>query len=417
VRDVGRAGRRLATLISLANGGTFSALVAVAPALLQKTPPADAIKNRFLTFAVGQSISLDTVTIRLNAFGYLRQDQVNLPGTFARRGDILDIFPADADNPIRIDLFGDDIETIRLFDVESQRSEGKIDSITVTAAHEVVFTRESIAKAVAHLRKLAEKRVAEMEKAKEETTRIDRLRESAEGDIARLGQAAYFGGIERYLPLLHPNAVTAFNYLPEDLLVVIDEPAQMKSHAERDIDGVLKNLAGRAERGEILPVEGTLCLEFEEGIRQVTDHRPTLYFELLARSLSFVRPETSLVAQAGNAETFAGRPGPFLDALTTYARNNVRVVVVSAQAPRVRGMLGSKEISEVSLSHLMRTSQDAGLGTGGVALVNGLLPSGFKITDARLVILTEPRFLGRLPISSKSTSTRISGWHADYLSS
>ena len=98
-RDVLRAGRRLATLTQLANGEMPAVVLAPATALLQKTPlPAD-IKNRRLTLTVGDSVQLDTVAARLNAFGYRREDMVNFPGSFARRGDILDVFPSDAEQP------------------------------------------------------------------------------------------------------------------------------------------------------------------------------------------------------------------------------------------------------------------------------------------------------------------------------
>ena len=96
-------------------------------------------------------------------------------------------------------------------------------------AHEVVFTRESMVKAAETLRKQAEKRVAQMQKAGEEGERVERLQESAEGDITRLGQAAYFAGIERYLTLLHPDAGCAADYLPADILPVFDEAPQMRS--------------------------------------------------------------------------------------------------------------------------------------------------------------------------------------------
>ncbi len=234
---------------------------------------------------MGQTVSPETIAIRLNAFGYSREDQVSLPGTFSRRGDIIDIFPADADRPLRIDLFGDDIESIRHFDVETQRSEGKIESVTVNAAHEVIFTRESIARAVANLRQLADRRVSAMEHAKEESIRIERLRESADNDIARLGQAAYFAGIERYLPLLHPHPVSVLEYLGDNLMVVIDEPAQMKSHAERDIDSVLKNLAGRAERSA-----WNLKRAYD---RQPATIRPSILSCLLALFRSCVRKHPS----------------------------------------------------------------------------------------------------------------------------
>ena len=112
-RDVGRAGRRLSALIAVANGEPLSALIAPITALLQKSPPPAAIKNRRVTVKVGDTLNLDAIAARLTAFGYSREDQVNLPGSFARRGDILDVFPSDAQTPVRIDLFGDDVETIR----------------------------------------------------------------------------------------------------------------------------------------------------------------------------------------------------------------------------------------------------------------------------------------------------------------
>jgi transcription-repair coupling factor (superfamily II helicase) len=154
-RDISRAGQRVAALTGLANG-ELSHLVAPITALLQKVPPPATLKNRRLTVSVGDSVSLDVLSARLTAFGYVREDQVSLPGTFARRGDILDVFPADSTKPIRVDLFGDEVETIRPFDRETQRSEGKQPSIIIPAAHEVAYTRETMASASATLRKRLE---------------------------------------------------------------------------------------------------------------------------------------------------------------------------------------------------------------------------------------------------------------------
>ena len=403
-RDVGRAGQRVATLSSLANGEIPTVIVATAPALLQKVPSKETLKNRRVTFKVGETIIPDIAAVRLNAFGYSREDQVNLPGTFARRGDILDVFPADSTRPVRVDFFGDDIESIRTFDVDTQRSEGNIEMVVVPAAHEVVFTRESMGKASATLRTQLEKRLTVMEKAGADVARLDRLRESGEGDAVKVGQAAYFAGIERYISLLHHDAVSALAYLPENCFVVIDEPSQVRSHAERDIESVMRNLAGRAERGELLPVAAPLCLDFEPGIKQIVQNRSALFFELLARTHSWLPNDASLVAQAGNAETFAGRNAPFLDALQTYQKNNVRVVIVSAQVPRIRGILGRDE-GRGMRDEKENSKRDHAPVAGGsshppspiphpFSLVNGVLRSGFKITDARLVVLTDTEIFG-----------------------
>ncbi len=350
-RDVGRAGRRMAALTALANG-EHRTVVANVTAILQKTPPPDAVKARRITLSVGDTVNLDMIAARLTAFGYSREDQVNLPGSFARRGDILDVFPSDSDTPVRIDLFGDDIESIRLFDRETQRSHDKRDSVTLVPAHEVAFTRESMARAATALRETTYRRLAQMEKAGAERERIERLREAAENDIARLGQAVYFGGIERYLPLLHPDASCALTYIPDNALVILDEPSQMRSHAERDIEVVEKNLAGRAERGEIPPVSDPLCQGFEEAVKDAMDSRQTVLLSLLARSLPFVHPDLQLHLGGAPAEAFAGKPTALADALDTYVRNNVRVVVVSVQAPRVRGLMNERKIPESPLQAL-----------------------------------------------------------------
>lgn len=384
MRDVSRAGQRVATLTALANGESFTALVTTATALLQKVPPPEALKNRRLTLKVGETVSIDALVTRLNAFGYRREEQVFFPGSFSRRGDIMDIFPADAAQPVRVDLFGDEIETIRLFDRETQRSEGKVNSVTIVAAHEVIFTRESVAKASETVRKRAEEQLRKLERAGESSERVERLRDSAEGDAFKIGQASYFAGIERYLPLLHPNAVCATSYLPQKYFLVADEPAQMQSHAERDVEQVMRNLNGRADRGEILPVADSPCAEYEHAFRLLAEGHQTLLLSLLSRSLSWIHPEADFSVSGASAEAFSGKPAALAETLETYRRNNVRVVIVSVEAPRVRGLLQEKNVPEIPLKNM----------TAGVTLVNGSLRSGFKLTDARLVVLSDAEIFG-----------------------
>ncbi|HVK05041.1 MAG TPA: transcription-repair coupling factor [Armatimonadaceae bacterium] len=388
-RDVRRAGQRLATLGLLASGDAPRNPVIVAPvtALLQKVPPPAVLKNRRIVLKVNEAIRLDTLAARLTAFGYSREDQVNLPGSFARRGDILDVFPPDAAAPYRIDLFGDDIESIRPFDRETQRSAGKIDSLTLVPAHEVAYTREAMASASAALRKILDERMRAMRASGEESERVDRLRDSGESDITRIGQAVYFPGIERYLPLLHPDAVPTLEYFPAETVMVLDEPPQMLSHAERDLEQVAQNLEGRIRRGEILPPPVSPLLPAEKTLRDMAATHATLSLSLLARAAPWLPMEEHIAVQGAPAEGFAGRPGLLGDALATYRKANTRVVIVSLQAPRVRGVLQDRELPESPLNELTA-------GKSGIALVNGALRTGFKLTDARLVVLTDAEIFG-----------------------
>lgn len=370
-RDVRGSGKRVRLLGDLAQGSCPKVLVTTATALLQLAPPPSVLKARRLTVTVGSTLSLDQTAARLNAFGYRRTDLVQLPGTFARRGDLLDVWPADSEGPIRIDLFGDDVESIRPFDPESQRSEGKRESAVIVAAHEMAYSRERMAAAQETLKKQLAVALKNFASAPE---RAEKLRDSAEGDIVKIGLANYFGGVERYLPLLHPDAVPTAIFLPENALLVLDEPAQLEPYAERVLDGITKSLVGRAERGEILPPSAGLWGEFTPTFQALTAAHPTLLLTLLARALPFLAPSQHLTVQGAPAESFGGRPGPLKDAIATWTSNGATVAIVSAQAPRIRGF--------------------GVLETEKVKLIDGLIPAGFRLPEAGLVVLSDAEIFG-----------------------
>lgn len=380
-RDVRGSGRRVRLLGELALGHCPKLLLTTAAALLQLAPPPATLKTRRLSLKVGETLSLDQAAARLNAFGYRRTELVQLPGTFARRGDLLDVWPADADGPVRVDLFGDEIESLRPFDPESQRSEGKLESLVVVAAHEIAYTRERMAAAQETLKKQL---VAALRGF--DADRADKLRDSAESDIAKLGLANYFGGVERYLPLLHPDAVPTADYLPENVLLVLDEPAQLAPYTERELEGIEKSLSSRTERGEILAPTAPLWHPFEPIFRRLTATRPTLLLTLLARALSFLAPSQHLTVQGAPAESFGGRPGPLKEALDTWTRNGVTVALVSAQVPRLRGF-GIQESERV-------------------LLVDGLIPAGFRLPEAGLVVLSDAEIFGDRHKFKKQTKRR-----------
>lgn len=387
-RDVSKAGRRMALLVGLAQSERPDILVTTGVALGQRLPPPSVIEKRHIRVSVGDTLSLDALSARLGAFGYTREDLANRPGTFARRGDILDIFPAHSEQPYRIDLFGDDVESIRPFDPESQLSQGKAERVDIFPAHEVAFTRDSMASASAAVKKLLAEEVKRREKAGEDAERIERLQDSVGADIARLSQGGYFAGIERYLTLLHPDAVSLTDYLPADTLLVFDEPSQVRSHANLAWEEAEKNLESRAVRGEIVrthPVPNS-----DDALKAATKSRPTLLFSLRDRGLPWLAPDVHIQTNGAPAEKFMGRPAPLAEALDTYVKNGARVAVISAQAPRIRGILAERGGTEVPVETLLKP----GVAGRGVALVNGVLSAGFRLPDVPLVILTDSEVFG-----------------------
>lgn len=120
-------------------------IITTVNAVIQKVTPQDILKNAGLIATTGGRLNSHELQSYLMANGYMRTDTVREAGEFAIRGSIIDIFPSGYEQPIRIDLFGDDIESIRLFDAMSQRSEGKLDNFTLMPATEFFLDEKSIA--------------------------------------------------------------------------------------------------------------------------------------------------------------------------------------------------------------------------------------------------------------------------------
>ena len=134
---------RLATLYQL-SGMQRGLLIVSVPTLLQRLPPADYIYQNSLILKTGDTLDLDGMRARLGSAGYRAVSQVMEHGEFAVRGSLLDIYPMGNDKPYRIDLFDEEIDSIRTFDCDSQRSLDTVDSIRMLPAREFPMHEEAI---------------------------------------------------------------------------------------------------------------------------------------------------------------------------------------------------------------------------------------------------------------------------------
>ncbi|MGH8598928.1 MAG: transcription-repair coupling factor, partial [Gammaproteobacteria bacterium] len=194
---------RMATLADL-DRGTHGCLVISIANLLQRLAPRSWVQGQSFALNVGERLDREKFRRRLQASGYRYVPQVMDHGDFAIRGSLIDVFPMGAMQPFRIDLFGDEIETLRLFEVDSQRSTAQISRIKLLPAREVPLTEEGIATFRRNWRSCFEGR----------PTASPIFEDVSEG----LAPA----GIEYYLPLFFESVATLFDYLPEECLFLLD---------------------------------------------------------------------------------------------------------------------------------------------------------------------------------------------------
>ncbi|MGD1093734.1 MAG: CarD family transcriptional regulator, partial [Bryobacteraceae bacterium] len=195
-------GQRAIGLWRLTNSSVPMTIAPLGSALL-RTHPAEYYRRLALELRTGEELPLDLIEAHLNSIGYERREPVEMVGEYSIRGGILDVFPAENARPLRIEFFGDEVESIRRFDVESQRS-----VMRVSEAHVLPLVEQPRSKQLFH--EIAEK--------------LDFEGVASPGDP--------FPGWEFAAPLAHPKERSLLTLTP-DALVVLDEPEQIRTAAER----------------------------------------------------------------------------------------------------------------------------------------------------------------------------------------
>ena len=204
--SAGIAAQRMTTLSRLAAGLDEKApvlLVTSVPAVVQRAPPRSAVKKAGYSARTGNQVEIADLEAYFAVNGYQRASTVSERGEFAIRGGVIDVFPPTADEPVRLDLFGDTLESIRAFDPESQRSTRQLKEVNLLPVSEALVDKDTIARF----------RSGYLEAF------------GAAGDdplYATVSEGGRRAGMEHWLPLFYPKLETLFDYLPEGALVALD---------------------------------------------------------------------------------------------------------------------------------------------------------------------------------------------------
>jgi len=207
--SAGVAAQRMTTLARLGQGISGprpTLLVTTVPAIIQRTPPISAVRDATYATKIGQVVEISVLERYFAINGYQRASTVSEKGEFAIRGGVIDVFPPNAEEPVRLDLFGDTLESIRGFDPETQRSTKQLKDVTLLPVSEALLDGDSISR---FRRGYVEAFGA---------PGGDPLYETVTGGGRR-------AGMEHWLPLFYETMATLFDYLPANTLIAIDHLA------------------------------------------------------------------------------------------------------------------------------------------------------------------------------------------------
>ena len=365
---------RLNALAKIVNG-EFDVAVCSAEGFLQKSIPASQLKKRSVKIVSGEDISPEEVVDVLLRGGYVRSSQVDGAGQFCVRGGILDVFPVCCDDPVRIEFWGDTIDTIAFFEVESQRRTKNIDSVTVIPAREVVFDSDEQAVAI------LENFVSNL-KGKGSV----KAKEKINADIDMIKSGVRLDSFDKYLPIAYGSTQCIADYFNVDnTLFVVCESVSVRNKAESAIKLFGTELKAMIEAGTLCKGLDDFMLKKEE-LFEIYKTRGAIYMDNLPRG-SFDTAVKELVNfNCIQTSAWNGSASVLTDDLAPIKKKKDFCTIVFAGTDKAAKAL-SGDLYSQGFNSIYREKFSEPI-PGGVCVMSGGLSAGAELPSARLKIVS-----------------------------
>ncbi|MGA7934049.1 MAG: transcription-repair coupling factor [Kovacikia sp.] len=369
------------------------AIVATERSLQPHLPPVEALKPYCLTLNRGVELNLETLAKELARLGYERVPLVETEGQWSRRGDIVDVFPVASELPVRLELFGDELDQIREFDPSTQRSLDRVEQIVLTPTNFTPIVQTAL---------------------RGEKAEIFKTYLSPE-DQEKFDEGQMPEGCRRFLGLAFDEPASLLDYLPDNTLIAIDEPEQCQAHSDRWVEHVEEHWREVGMGSQEAAVEQDspplpkLHQSFGDSLTEV-ECFDRLYLSELAEE-----PKVRTVKETGPSPVnLASRPVPAIphqfgrlaETLRQERDRNFSVWLVSAQPSRSVALLQEHDCPAqfipnpkdyLAIDKLQVQHVPVALKYSGLAELEG-----FVLPTFRLVVVTDREFFGQHTLATPS---------------
>ncbi|RLQ91711.1 transcription-repair coupling factor [Falsibacillus albus] len=376
--------QRIETLNAMSAGKKGIFIVPMA-GMRKMLPPPTVWKKHQIHFELGSDIDLNEVLQQLITMGYVRNDMVSAPGDFSIRGGILDIYPLTETDPIRIELFDTEIDSIRTFSVEDQRSKEKMKGIHIGPATETPLESEHL---VSILEKLEKGLTNSLKKVKNQKSK-ELLSQNIGYDLEKLRNGQKPEQIFKYLSIAYDHAGSLLEYAPANSLLILDEYSriqEMNDSLEKEEADWYTSLL---EEGQIVH-----DLEVSQNLSKVIARTPMsrLYMSLFLKHIPNTSPENIFNFTCKQMQNFHGQLNVLKSEVERWKKGKYTVVVLGPTAQR------KKKLHQVLADYDIEAAvvdDDHKILDKKVQIVEGNLHAGFELPMMKLAVLTEEELFNK----------------------
>ncbi|GAA5417884.1 transcription-repair-coupling factor [Paraliobacillus ryukyuensis] len=354
-------------------------LVAPVAALKRILPPKHYWKTYQLSFRVGEEIDVASYINALSDMGYERVDMVASPGEFSIRGGILDMYPITESHPIRVELFDEEVDSIRYFDVDSQRSLEKQTSLTIQPVTELLLTDQDL---VASAQRLENALAEDLQKLHDPTAK-EKLLQVIGHDIERMKEQERFQELLKYSSFLYEEQASLLDYLPDNGCIILDEMSRIQEtalHLDQEEATWYQNLLEEHKMIRDAVISHDWHTVWEKMVQ------PKLYLTVFLKHIPNTTPQNIVNFSCRAMQQFHGQMHVLQSEMKRWHKGDYSVIVLTPnpeRAEKVQSILQDYEMESQIVDN------DTALPLKQTSIMISDLAGGFELPLHKLAILTE----------------------------
>ena len=381
---------RIKTLRRLADGFPIT-IVTTFDAFMNAQVPVSVFKSHILKIDKKTLVSESDIASKLVEIGYVRNYQVEEPGQFSIRGGIIDVFDLTEENPYRIELWGEDVDSIRSFDILSQRSIEQLESISIYPATEMILSKEQLDAGLSKIQKETKKvsDVFRKEFKTEEAHRLKKHYEELEEDLTELGRMT---NLESYVTYFYDECQSFLDlFSRENAIVVLDEPVRIYEHAKAVELEFSESMKSRIEKGLLLPGQLKMFLGLAQTVARLSSHK-VLSISTLEDKGVLLKPDYKMSVQTKGIAPYRNSFELLVKDLLRYKKENYRVILLSGSRTRAKRLaqdLRDENVAAVYTEDPFREAKE-----GETLCLYGHVAKGFEYPMLKFVVISESDIFG-----------------------
>ena len=380
--------QRLEFIQKVVEGKPFTVIL-TADAFMDKIQPLSKVKDNFMEISEGSIIEMGALKTKLVKMGYEAVDQIDSPGQFAVRGSILDIYTLTDEVPYRVDFWDNEVDIIKSFEIESQRSIGNLESIKIYPAAEYFFTKNElesgIEKVKAELNKTAEKL-----RKKFNTEEANRLKMTVEEFLTNIDINPFGVALDSYVNYFADDLTGLMDYF-DNPVFFIDEPKRVMEQLNAVSAEFKDSMSNRLEKGYVLPGQ-TDILWNKQTIIDDIDSNPKVVFTAIAQKVSGFSTDDFVEVDAKNISPYNSKFEILVEDLKKYKKQQYSVLLVTSSA--TRGQRLAEDLREFNISAFYERDNERKVNPGEVMIVQGRLRKGFTYPMVKFVAISDTDIFG-----------------------